>query len=69
MKNILKFVLILLAITIVSGCTSNAIKFKNDYESLNGKTNANGKEYRTITIDKDNPFVYTNLKKINNYIV
>lgn len=37
---------------------SDAIRFKEEYESLNGKENSSGKEYRTITIAKANPFVY-----------
>lgn len=45
-------------------------KFKNEYESLNGKTNENGKKYRKITISKNNPFVYAKdeeiIKMINN---
>ena len=36
----------------------DAVKFKEDYESYNGQKNQSGKEYRTINIDKDNPFVY-----------
>lgn len=41
----------------VTGCQNNhAIEFKNDYESLNGKENKNGKIHRTITIDEKNKF-------------
>ena len=43
---------------------TDALKFKEDYESLNGKTNKSGKEHRTITIDSDNPFVYTTAEEI-----
>ncbi len=68
MKKVLKLLLFSLVITIVSGCTNNAIKFKNDYESLNGKTNSKGSKYRVITIDEDNPFVYTSLDRINKRI-
>lgn len=49
---------------------TDALKFKEDYESLNGKTNKSGKEHRTVTIDENNPFVYTSadqiVKKIEN---
>lgn len=69
MKKSLKIVLLILVLVLSVGCTNkDALKFKEDYESLNGKTNQNNKEYRTITIDKDNPFVYSNLKEINNKI-
>jgi len=50
----------------MSSCTknNNGIAFKTDYESLNGLTNANGKEHRTVSIPKDNPFVISNAKEI-----
>jgi len=38
---------------------TDASKFKEEYEGLNGKKNeSNGKEYRTLEIDEDNSFVY-----------
>lgn len=47
-----------------------ALEFKTSYESLNGKTNASGKEHRTVTINEENPFVTTTaeeiVKKIEN---
>lgn len=46
------------------------LSFKEAYESLNGKTNASGKEYRSITIPEDNPFIEVTaseiLEKIRN---
>lgn len=45
------------------------MKFKEEYESLNGQISTTDKAYRTIEIDKDNPFVYTdceNLVKLIN---
>ena len=37
----------------------DAIKFKEEYESLNGEVNEkNDKEYRELSISKDNPFIY-----------
>ena len=69
MKKIIKVITLLLVIGLITAChNSDAIKFKEDYESLNGKTNKNGKEYRTITIDNDNPFIYSDLKEINKKI-
>ena len=54
------------------GCSSNrnpdAERFKADYESLNGLVNDNGKQYRTIEIDSDNPFHYLSLDEINKKI-
>lgn len=76
MKKILTLILILTLVISVSGCTkeevmSDAKKFKEEYESLNGKTNeSNGKKYREVTISKDNPFIYSTAEeiaeKINN---
>lgn len=49
----------LLSIITLTACTKNkdAIAFKNDYESVNGKENKNGKAHRTLTISENNPFV------------
>lgn len=59
MKRVL--ILITLILLVTTGCALNgksAAKFKNEYESLNGTTNAAGKEHRTVSIDKKNPFEY-----------
>lgn len=64
-KIILLFILLIIPFTLI-GCTNNkdAIAFKNDYESLNGKTNKNGKEYRHVNISKNNPMIISNGKEI-----
>ena len=41
----------------------DALKFKKEYESLNGKNNGEH-DYRSITIDEDNPFVYQTAEDI-----
>ena len=41
-----------------------ALEFKEEYESLNGKTNASGKEHRTITVSEDNPYIKVTPSKI-----
>lgn len=46
----------------------DSIKFKEDYESYNGKTNQNDKKYRVVNIDKKNPFVYKNENEIVSMI-
>lgn len=43
---------------------SDALKFKEEYESLNGTKTDSGKTIRTITIDKDNPIIYKKSKDI-----
>ncbi|MBR6949834.1 MAG: hypothetical protein IKH54_06605 [Bacilli bacterium] len=49
---------------------SDAMKFKEEYESLNNTKNDNGKEYRNISIPSDNPFLYVTaddiVKKMDN---
>ena len=70
-KNIL-FISILVFVLLLTGCTSNkdALKFKEEYESLNGQTSKSGKEHRTLDIDEDNPFIYITasdlIEKIEN---
>ncbi len=68
-----KILLILLGILLLTACVKDnkkALEFKEEYESLNGVVNKNGKEYRTITIDEDNPYIKTTpeeiVKIINN---
>ncbi len=49
---------------------SDALKFKEEYESLNGKLNNSDLEHRTLKIAEDNPFVYITpeelIEKIQN---
>lgn len=45
------------------------LKFKEEYEKLNDQVNEkNNKEYRNISIPKENPFIYSNAKDIINRI-
>ncbi len=50
--------------------SDDAIKFKNEYENLNGTKNDSGKSIRNISIPYDNPFVYASeadiVKKVKN---
>ena len=58
-KNILLVLLLGVFIVLLTGCGKDnkaALEFKEEYESLNGVVNKQGKEHRTITIDKDNPY-------------
>ncbi len=45
---------------------TDATKFKEEYEELNGKKSESGKEIRTIEISSDNPFKYKEAKDIVN---
>ena len=71
MKKVLLSILCVLSLLLVSGCATKESKaFKEDYEKLNGQTNASGKVHRTISIDEDNPFAEVSaddiVKKIEN---
>ena len=72
MKKILTLLLIICISVSLSGCSkkqSDSLKFKKEYESINGEKSKSGKEYRTLNISKDNPFIYTTadniVKKMN----
>lgn len=60
MKRILMFITVLFLLV---GCNdkketkSDAMKFKEEYESLNGEE-FNDNTYRELAINKDNPFIY-----------
>ena len=64
MKKVMKVLLILIMLFTVAACSTpeiektDAEKFKEAYESLNGTESSNGKKIRSINIPKDNPFVY-----------
>ena len=69
-KKIMLIVSVLLVFVLLTGCdpkekvNPDAKKFKEDYESINGKTNANGLEHRTLNIDEENPFVFSTGEEI-----
>ncbi len=82
MKKISVLLLVMVVFITLCGCdkkdnkdddtpiVSDAEKFKSEYESLNGKTNSSKAEHRTVSIDEDNPMVYSRaediIKKIEN---
>ncbi len=43
---------------------TDAIKFKTEYESLNGEKNSNGDDIRILSIADDNPFIYATENEI-----
>jgi len=70
MKKIISILLIVVLMISVTGCViSNDIKdsekFKEEYESQNGKKSKSGKENRKVSISEDNPFVYTTAEEIS----
>ena len=68
MKKFLLGIILLFAVFTLTACNSDALKFKKDYESMNGKVNVAGKEHRTVEISKKNPFVYSTDKEIVDMI-
>lgn len=66
--------LVVLLITIViktnikNDTSSDALKFKKEYESYNDKINENGKKYLNMDIDKNNPIVYATFGEIEDII-
>lgn len=47
-----------------ASASAASISVKQEYEALNGQTNASGKEHRTVTIPEDNPFVLISPEEI-----
>lgn len=73
MKKKYLFVLVLLVLVLsLTGCGKkagkDALKFKEDYESLNDKETSSGTPYRKISIPEDNPIEYSTFKDIKEKI-
>ncbi|MBR0474377.1 MAG: hypothetical protein IJJ19_05195 [Erysipelotrichaceae bacterium] len=64
MKKILMLFGILLLLCGCSNSNPDALKFKQDYEKLNGQTTESGNKYREVEIDAKNPFVYVELDEV-----
>lgn len=48
--------------------TTDAMKFKKEYEDLNGKTDESNNTYRSLSISENNPIVYATASTIVNMI-
>ena len=68
MKKIISVLLLFICIFMITGCTNNdSLKFKKEYESLNGKKTDDGKhKYRKITISRNNKIKYATCSDIVN---
>ena len=53
---------------ITNNSQTDGIKFKEEYEKLNGKKNDQGKKYREIIIDSKNKLVYKTTEEVLNLI-
>ena len=71
-----KIILLIFALLFIAGCScsnkketiTDQMKFKEEYESLNGKVNKNGKEYVEISVPEDNLMVYATYDEIVDII-
>ena len=57
-------ILIIICLLFLTACSNEGSKFKEEYEALNNKDNNHGGVYRTININKKNPFVHVDAKEI-----
>ena len=69
MKKIFLTLIAFVLVFTVTACNnkkdnSSALAFKEEYEALNGKENANGKVHRTLNISEDNPYIKVTPKEI-----
>ncbi len=70
-KKCFAIILLVIMLLIFTGCSNkkqteltDADRFKEEYEGLNGQSNTNGKEYRSVEISDSNPFVYASAEEI-----
>ena len=70
-------ILVLLTTLLLVGCgadkfkweeTNDSLKFKEEYEILNGSTNASGNEYLEMEIPASNPFKYLTTEETINFL-
>ena len=78
-KKIILTIILVIGVLTISGCgckksdkkaepTKEALAFKEEYESLNGKEIKEGIKHRTVNIDEYNPFVKVTAKEIVDMI-
>ena len=64
-KRIIFIILMIIGLFVFTGCDNqNAIDFKKEYEDVNGKTLKDDIKYRSLEIDKDNPYVKVSIDDI-----
>lgn len=62
--GVLVVVIAVVFLFLANSKVSDAVKFKKEYEALNGTIReSDGEKYNSISIDKDNPIKYINCKK------
>lgn len=68
-KKLIIAIVIIMAIGIIIGKTADymnrdSVKFKKEYESINGEKSESGKTIRSLSISKDNPIKYATAEEI-----
>lgn len=67
----LKIFLVTISLFILTSCTNkqtDALKFKEEYESLNGVVGKNGQKNKSLSISKDNPMKYATYDEVLDII-
>lgn len=69
MKKLGKWMLCLAVVLGAAGCgkkeeNADGLKFKQEYEALNGKESSSGKEYAILSIPADNPMTYASEEEV-----
>lgn len=64
-----KLICVLLIVLLASACNDSSVKqealrFKEEYESLNGKENDSGIDYVNVVIEADHPIVYADIDQL-----
>ena len=64
-----KLICVLLIVLLASACNDSSVKqealrFKEEYESLNGKENDSGIDYVNVVIEADHPMVYADIDQL-----
>lgn len=64
-----KLICVLLIVLLASACNDSSVKqealrFKEEYESLNGKENDSGIDYVNVVIEADHPMVYADIEQL-----
>lgn len=71
-KKLGLFLFLITMIFCLSGCfnkkESDALRFKEEYESLNGVESKNGKVYPEVLVDENNIIEYVNMKEASDIV-
>ena len=69
--KVLKIFLVIISVFVLTSCASkktDALKFKEEYESLNGTIGKSGKKTKSLSISEDNPIKYASYDEVLDVI-